>query len=375
MYIIPTLSIGGTQRQLVNLIGGLIKKLEYYIEVSTLYKGGPIADELESLGVKINYINMKNIYDLFGLNRLTRLLKFGDFDIIHTFLFDANFLGALSARKAGVSCVISSRRDMDIWKARRHIRAERIGAKLSKKVIANSNAVKEFIVQQEKISHFKIEVIPNGIDLSVFHKDDKRPDLREEFGLSKDHFVIGTIGTLSEKKGQRFLIHSAIRILEVFNQARFIFVGDGPIEGELKKLTKRLNLSDKIIFTGLRKDIPAILSMFDLFCLPSVYESCPNAILEAMACSLPVVTTNVGGIPELVINGETGVLVPPQDTDALSKAIINLMKNGQSGEKMGQLGCKIVKENFNLARMIGSYMNLYEQSLHSSVLSHKSLVI
>lgn len=365
MYIIPTLGIGGTQRQLVNLIQGLIKEVDYYIEVSTLYKGGPIAEELNDLGIKINYINMKNIYDLFSLRRLIRILRYGNFNIVHTFLFDANVLGAFSAKQAGVEAIISSRRDMDIWKFKRHIWAERLGAKLSKKIIANSNAVKEFVIQQEKISPSKIEVILNGIDLNSFHKSKEVFDLRKEFGLSKDHFIIGTIGTISEKKGQRYLIKAAREILNVFSQSRFIFVGNGPLENELRKLTNTLSLSDKVVFTGLRQDVTAILSMIDIFCLPSIYESCPNVILEAMACGLPVVATNVGGVSEIVINEEIGTLVPSKDPEAIAKAIIKLLRHEGLREKMVQQGRKIVEQKFSLERMVSDYHNFYERLLYS----------
>jgi len=361
MYVVPTLGLGGTERQLVNIIKGLYGKSEYYIEVSVLYKSGPIAKDLNTLGIKINYINMKSIYDLFGISRLSRIMKNNNFDIVHTFLFDANFIGAISAKLAGVHNIISSRRDTDVWKTKRHILAERLGAKLSRHIIANSNACREFVIKQEKIDLSKVQVINNGIDLDIFSRKENNENLKQELGIHEDYCVITAVGTLSDKKGQKYFLKAAHKISDDFNKTRFILVGNGPIRSELKKLTIELELSKKIIFTGFRNDIPEILSITDIFCLSSTYESSPNAILEAMAFELPVVATSVGGIPEIVIDQKTGILVPPENHVILADALIKLIKDKDLGNKMGQEGRRIVEKKFNINRMINDYDNLYNQ--------------
>ena len=300
---------------MANLAKGLAQNGRYLIEVIVLYRDGPVANDLKDSDVKIRYVNMRNIHDPAGFFRLMRILRVSRPSLVHTFLFDANFLGSLAAKLSGVKYVISSRRDTDIWKDKRHIWAERLGAKLSNKIVANSFAAKQFAASQENLPVSKFDVIYNGTDLKYFLYEDGRK-FRKEYGISDDDLLVGTIGTLSEKKGQRFLVEAAAEVVKAFKQAKFVLVGCGPQEQYLKDLAGQLHLSEKIIFTGLRRDIPNILSGIDIFCLPSTYDSSPNAILEAMSIGLPVVSTDVGGISEIIVNNQNGILVKSKDHKA-----------------------------------------------------------
>ena len=158
---------------------------------------------------------------------------------------------------------------------------------------------------------------------------------RKRLGIEQDFKVIGTVGKLREEKGTKYLIESAVKVLEVFPKTRFLIAGDGPLRKELEILSKQLMIDRNIIFAGFCQDIPAILSIDDIIAIPSLTEGSPLALLEAMAMGKPIVATNVGGIREILRDGETGLLVPSRDPKALSEKIIHLLKNENDANLLG----------------------------------------
>jgi len=176
--------------------------------------------------------------------------------------------------------------------------------------------------------------------------------------------VVGTVSSLTPHKGHTYLIEAASKVLEVFPSTQFLLVGDGRMREELEKKAKNLNLTPSIKFLGTRKDIPEILAAIDIFVLTSSSrEGLGISILEAMAAEKPVVATAIGGIPEVVIDGETGILVPPKNTDDIAGAIIELLKNPGKANTMGQKGAQRVKEKFTTQHMLVDIEELYESSL------------
>ena len=148
---------------------------------------------------------------------------------------------------------------------------------------------------------------------------------------------------------------------------KFLIVGDGPLKAELEKLSNGLNIRQNCIFTGFRQDIPDILSAIDMLVMSSLYEGMPMVILEAMAASKPVIASKVGGIPEMVRDGETGILVPPKDVDALAEKIIVLLKNKDKARQMGLAGRRRVEEEFDVNIMVRKTEEVYQELIREKL--------
>ncbi len=197
------------------------------------------------------------------------------------------------------------------------------------------------------IPSYKIRTIYEGIDLSIYPK---RTVLRQR--RSDEPAVVGTVAHLSREKGHHYLIEAASMIPDVQRKLRFVIVGDGACRRELEELVHGKGLKDIFNFAGFHSDIPEYLKAFDIFVLPSLSEGLGSAILEAMATSLPIVATEVGGIPELVKNGDNGFLVAPADSISLARAIQKLADDPDLSRRMGLRGRQRIEEQFTLERKI-----------------------
>ena len=208
----------------------------------------------------------------------------------------------------------------------------------TKKTIAVSESVKESCIKKRKVNKDKLIVMHNGIPINEFIPLEKEQILkeREKFNVNPDTKVIGTVARLREEKGVRFIIESVPKILDIFPDTKFFIAGDGPLKHELENLSKDLGVNDQIIFAGFRNDIPSVLSIIDFFVAPSLTEGSPIGILEAMAMGKPIVATNVGGIKEILKDGETGLFVPSKDSESLAQKAIYLLKNENVAKCLGE---------------------------------------
>ncbi|MEK0337809.1 MAG: glycosyltransferase, partial [Nitrosopumilus sp.] len=179
--------------------------------------------------------------------------------------------------------------------------------------------------------------------------------------IPKDALAIGIVARLSIEKGHLVFLKAAKKIINDFYHAHFLIVGDGKERKKLEEITQELEIQSNVHFLGIRSDIPQIISLFDVAVLTSnpVVETFSNAILEYMAASKPVVATNVGSTSELVIDGETGFLIPFNDSDTLANAILRLLKDGGLAKKMGEVGREKIKERFTVQKMIAKYESLF----------------
>jgi glycosyltransferase involved in cell wall biosynthesis len=206
-------------------------------------------------------------------------------------------------------------------------------------------------------------VIDNGIDLQRFSNQKRNNLLKEYFGIKGKSKVIGTIARLTKEKGHIYLIEAAKNILSVFPDTIFLIVGDGNERDRLEKQVMKLGLKDKVIFTGKRKDIIDILSIIDIFVLPSITEGLPIALLEALASRLPVVATNVGAVSKVIIDRETGLLTEPRSPELLSNAILELLSNWERAEQFGYQGYRKVEKEFSAKAMAEQYFDFYRKIL------------
>jgi len=227
-------------------------------------------------------------------------------------------------------------------------------------IIAISEGVKDVLVKSG-IAPEVIEVVPSGIDFSPFEQVESRDFLRREFSFAPDDFLVGIVAQLEDHKGHRYLIEAAKILKERTSKIKIVIVGKGSLELELDQQARDLHVNDLVYFLGFRDDVPRIMASLDLFVLSSYLEGLGTSIMDAMASRLPVVATAVGGIPEIVVNNQTGILVPSRNPHALAEAILKLYGDREFGQRLAHNGYAVVHEKFSAEAMAGRIIDVYEK--------------
>ncbi len=366
LRVIPSLEMGGVERTLTSILPRLDKR-QYEVYLCCLFKRDKLADTMESLGIPIIKFRMRARLDfdgkyIAGILRLARLMKKMQIDIVHTHLYRANLAGRIAAKLAGVPVIIANEHNIDSWKKFPQRLNDRVLAGITNKIIAVSDAVKDFYVNKIGISEDKIITIYNGVDISKFQTYVNTNKQKEEFGIKPDEKVITTIGRLHQQKGHLYFLKAAQIIREKNPKVKFLIVGDGPLEKQLRSMSKDLEISKNVIFAGLRDDIPQILAMSDISVLASLREGFSITLLESMAAGKPTVVTDVGGNSEVVEHGKTGFIIQPKSPEDMALYSLNLINNQELAKRMGQEAEKRVL-NFSIDRMVRKTENLYKRLL------------
>jgi glycosyltransferase involved in cell wall biosynthesis len=236
--------------------------------------------------------------------------------------------------------------------------------RLTDRILVPSQASKQLVMQMEGIPARYLDVTYNGVDISQFKPGAEAAIARQELGLGPDDVVIGTVGRLSaDKGGQDDLLWAANELRQSHPNARLLIIGDGPLRPDLEKYATELGMLDSraAIFTGTRNDVAHLLGAMDVFVLPSHKEALPVAVLEAMAMCLPVVATRVGGVPEVVQDGSTGLLVEPADRPSLRDALARLLSDRELAHRLGASGQARVHARFTVDKMVEHVEELYER--------------
>ena len=255
-------------------------------------------------------------------------------DVMHAYSFYGNVFGILPSRLAGTPVVIASIRDRAAYLTPMQKRVQRFVCRFADCVLVNAEAVKDWLTS-EGYNPATIVVIPNGVELDRFSE---RPDperVRRELGIAAGSPMVMVVSRLTRQKGLEQFLEAAQMLAPRFPDARFVIVGyANPAEQEyedaLKALTERLGLSDRVIFTGLRQDVPALLAGATVSVMPSLNEALSNVLLESMAAGAPTVATRVGGTPEAIVDEVTGLIVEPGDASALAEAVARLLNEPAS---------------------------------------------
>jgi sugar transferase (PEP-CTERM/EpsH1 system associated) len=252
----------------------------------------------------------------------------------------------------------------------RYVMLRRLFRMVVKRYIPMSKDLETWLINQIKVPTTKITQIYNGVDISRFKiSDDKPVDLLPPGFRSPDLVVIGTVGRLDPVKDQITLVQAFIHLVKTYpslrNEVRLVLVGAGLLQPKLRELSLEAATDDLIWFAGERNDVSDIMQTLDLFVLPSINEGISNTILEAMATELPVIATDVGGNPELVINNQTGYLVPKQNPIAMAEALKHYLDNPDLLASHGKAGRARSESIFSLNRMITDYINVYDRLLEN----------
>lgn len=378
LHVITRLVVGGAQENTVSTV-----KLLDPEKFETILVSGPSDDDKEGslesdvISAGINIVIIKDLVrepsllkDISSLVRLFCLMKKNGFDIVHTHCSKAGILGRMAAKLAGVPIIIHTPHGHVFYGYFNKIVSwffivlERFAGLFTDRIITLTDKGKKEHIHYKIAKPEKFITIYSGIDLRHFveNKTD-RAFKKKELHLKETDFIIGTIARLSEIKGIGYLINAAPDIVRHIPDAKLLLVGDGPLKNELINLSINLKVDKKVQFLGLRKDISEIISIMDIFVLPSLNEGMGKVFLQVQAVGKPIVATDVGGVREIVKDGENGIVIPPRDSSAIAGACVKLFKNGDLRSKMGENGRASIDHRYSVETMVDNIESLYDEMI------------
>jgi len=372
-YFLNSIALGGMETHAVMLARGIDRRrYDLRVIIPARPELDPLADDLARCDVPIQRLTLDGWQPIgerwASFRALVRLLRTHRVDVMHqqrTGPFHGEW-ACLAAKAAGVPVLVATEHQAppsDI--PRRTLLQNAIVDRLVDRIIVVSEANRAVQLAHTGRAPSKVITIHNGIPIQGWSL---RPPAvivarKRELGLDSASPIVGTVGRLAEQKGLSYFLRMAALLLPDFPAARFVVVGHGPQRDELAALARDLGIADRVVFTGFRDDVPELVSTFDLFVLASVYEPFGLVLAEAMALERPVVASRVGGIPEVVADGESGLLVPPRDPSALAEAAARLLRDEALARRMGQAGRQRVLAQFTVEAMTSKTMALYEEIL------------
>ncbi|MBI1735593.1 MAG: glycosyltransferase [Candidatus Rokubacteria bacterium] len=365
LELVTTFAVGGTEGQVATLAEGLDHD-RFELHLASLRGGGELRPRMERLAHGVVDYGIENLYGRRALAqrvRLARHLRRQRVDVVHSYNFYANVFAVPAARLAGAPVVIASIRDTGAYLTPLQRRVHREVCRLADGILVNADAIRRWLVA-EGYDARKISVIANGVELGLHGRPVDRARLRRELGVPAGAPLVALVSRLSRVKGIEYFVEAAAALAPRHPDARFLIVGDEACADpgyadELKACTRRLGVADSVVFTGFRADVPDLLSEVAVSVLPSLTEGLSNTLLESMAAGLPVVATRVGGTPEAVEDGVTGLLVPPRDTAALARAISRTLHDGDLATRLGAAARQRATERFSVDAMIRATERLY----------------
>jgi len=386
IHIITRLDKGGSaENTLLTALGINKKKYEVILVKGPTYESrmsnkehATISADLKEARLKgVRIVNLpfllrriNPVYDLLALFSLYVFLIKENPTIVHSHTSKAGLLGRLAAKLAGVPIIVHTPHGHVFFgyfgplKTKIFILLEKLASRITDKIATLSNREKEDYILFKIAEEDKLSVICSGIGLNKFKESllSEKQNLKKELGIPQNSLIVGTAGRLVPVKGPEFLIKAAKYIISKYPDTYFIFTGDGPLENALNRKAREMGISENIIFLGWRDDVAKIISIYDIFVLPSLNEGMGRVLAEAMALGKPIVASNTGGIPDLVIHGKNGFLVPPKNPKELAKYIQVLIEDKDKREKMSLKG-KEMSLNFSAEIMIEKIASLYKELL------------
>ena len=352
MLVVNGFGIGGGELKLLELASRLDTG-KYEITIVSVGQGGPLEERFRALGFPTSVIPKAFGFDPRLPWRLARQMRAAGCQLVLSTLFYADIMAALATFFYRPQALLS-------WEVITgqlnwyQVLAYRLLAERFSHVAAVSNSIHPFIRGSRGMPQERISTIYYGVDLDAY-----RPVPRQQEG---EAIVFGTVARLVRQKGHKWLLEAIPAVLERYPRARWRFAGDGDLRPQLEARAAELGISHAVEFLGSRRDVQELLGTFDCFILPSLWEGFPNVLLEAMASGLPVIATAVEGSVELVVEGETGRLVPKESASALSAAMLELAGSAELRRLMGQKGRKRVEEHFSLQQQVAEFTALFDRS-------------
>ncbi|MBI3596517.1 MAG: glycosyltransferase [Nitrospirae bacterium] len=354
LHVIERLPLDGGAENLLLVLAKNIDRSKFNLIFCCFIDGGYVAERLVDEGFKVVCLgNHRKRYFYKKIIELVRLMKADKIDIVHTHLILANMWGAVGAYMSKVPVICKTEHGImtDL-----RTNCNRILDKFYSRIIYVSKSQRE-IFKGETYDPLKHVVIYNAFNEDHFAINKPRENIRSLYGFSNDDIVVGIVGRLVLQKGHDYLFIACKEIKNIYRGIKMLIVGSGSEEIRLKELARVFGL-DALFLSG-RNDIPELMRSMDIYVQPSLEEPFGIAIVEAMYSGLPVIATGVGGIPEIIKDGETGILVPPQDSKALANALLSLIENPGLARTMGERGREVAASRFSGRRYAMDMERLY----------------
>jgi glycosyltransferase involved in cell wall biosynthesis len=366
---------GGTENQFMTL-ARMLDRVRFDVEFACLRRWGGFVDELLARNIPLTEYPVSTFRSIAAIGqqaRLTQHIRRRRIQIVHAYNFYGNVFATPPARLVA-PVVIASIRDRAPYLTTMQKRVQRYACQFADCILVNADAVKEWLIG-DGYDASKIAVIRNGVDLARFDDLPSHINLRRELGLCDDTPIVGVVSRLTRLKGLENFLEAAAMVRAHVPAARFLVVGEtSPMDRdylrELQEYAVRCGVEGSITFTGLRSDVPAVLASLTVSVMPSLNEALSNVVLESMAAGAPTVATRVGGTPEAVVDGVTGILVPPADSAALADAIVHLLKNPQLAAHLGHAARARIADHFSVRRMVRATEDLYTDLLERKRRKH-----
>ena len=336
---------------------------DFDLHVCALTRGGELSADLEAAGIPLTVLGKRFKADPGCFWKLRDFIRRLKPDILHSWMFAPGVYGRVAAGKSGVKHFIHSERCADHWKSGWQWTLDRRLAQRTDRIIANSEGVKDFGIEHG-IPADKFVVIPNGI-APLPESDVTKEELLKELGLPPGVPLIGAVGRLWPQKRLRDLIW-VMELLHILRpEAHFLIIGEGPERYALERYVRTVEATSYMHFLGHRSDVPRILPHLDIFWQGSGYEGMPNAVMEAMACGVPVLATNIPGTRELITHGETGFLYPIRGRKEFCKKSDELLADPADAKRIGAAGREHILTKFGLEPMVEKHVQLYREVMSS----------
>jgi glycosyltransferase involved in cell wall biosynthesis len=357
LFVIDELDIGGTEQQIVELARRIDRSR--FEPIVCCFRHGTKARELESLGVRVLHEPKHLKADPGLIVRLARRMRYERIDLVQTYLWTANTWARLAARMAGIRHVVASERNVDIWEEPYKRVIGRWLARSTDRIIANSEAVRRYLLERGRLRPEKVVTVYNGVNFDRFRTSCDVSVRRAEIGLPDDAVLAGVVARVEPAKDHATLLRALALISRRIPQLHLVVVGGGSEVGRLRESARELGIAEHVHFTGPRADAAEWLQSLDISVLSSVKEGLSNTVLESMAAGRAMVATDVGGNAEVIVEGETGFLVPPRDPAALGEALARLALSPELMTRFGRAGRKRVHTVFSVSRMVARTEALY----------------
>jgi glycosyltransferase involved in cell wall biosynthesis len=359
---------GGAQRNTLLTLQGLLHR--GYRVALVCGPGGRLVTEARSAGVQVHVLDdlvreFDPVRDLRALLQLHRLFRAGNYDIVHTHSAKAGLLGRVAAWLAGIPVVVHTIHGFPFemtrdWRAHLYAGVERLVGAVTDRVICVGENLRQQAAALRIAPHRKLVTVYSGIDFDMYRPRCRPSDTRRALGLEAASPIVGSVGYLVEAKAQHYLLEAVALLRAKYPRIMLLLCGEGPLRPCLERRIEDLGVGAHVRLLGERDDIADLLGVFDVYAMSSRREGVGRALSEAMYRGLPVVTTAVDGVGELVVHDETGLLVPPHDPPALATAIERLVSDGERARRLGAAARLKVRQLMGVERMIEHLTTLYQ---------------
>lgn len=370
LYFLASGTRGGVEEHVLSLLQNLDRRRYAPILVCPPRLVAAFGEDLARLDVEVLPLELWSWSprQLAQAWRFFRFLRRRRPHIVNPHMFRATLVAAPIAKLAGVPRVIATFHGREYWRrglVKGSYVVDRFVDRWVDHMIAVCRSNKVYLVQTKGLEADKITVIQNGRDLGAYRLPGpgEIETARAELGVAADDEVLGVVGRLETQKGHRYLIEALPQILRVRPRARLLLVGEGDLRGALEEQASRLSVRERVVFTGFRRDVARMMGLMDVLVLPSLYEGLPLVLLEAQALARPIVATSVDGNTDVVEDGVSGRIVPPEDPAALAHAVTALLGDRDEARRLGEAARRSVHRHFTMEEQLRRTVELYEMCL------------